>query len=86
MKTVVLSGEPKSTQHIYGLVCSGRFPRRYMTDQGFSFFWSFFGIFTPGCWLGCTPAFISDFSGAFELWSTLSFGFDIELFLLPVPG
>jgi Holliday junction resolvase RusA-like endonuclease len=27
-------GEPKSTQHIYGLVCHGRFPRRYMTDQG----------------------------------------------------
>lgn len=26
--------EPKSTQHIYGLVCNGRFPRRYMTDQG----------------------------------------------------
>ena len=25
---------------------------------------SFFGIFTPGCWLCCTPAFMSDFSGA----------------------
>ena len=32
--TLTLSGEPKSTQHIYGLVCNGRFPRRYMTDQG----------------------------------------------------
>jgi Holliday junction resolvase RusA-like endonuclease len=31
---ITLTGEPKSTQHIYGLVCSGRFPRRYMTDQG----------------------------------------------------
>jgi hypothetical protein len=30
---IILSGEPKSTQHIYGLVCNGR-PRRYMTDQG----------------------------------------------------
>jgi crossover junction endodeoxyribonuclease RusA len=34
MKLIVLLGEPKSTQHIYGLVCNGRFPRRYMTDQG----------------------------------------------------
>jgi hypothetical protein len=34
---------------------------------------------------GCTPAFMSDFSGAFELWSTLSFGFDTELALLCVP-
>jgi Holliday junction resolvase RusA-like endonuclease len=34
MKAIVLSGEPKSTQHIYGLVCNARFPRRYMTDQG----------------------------------------------------
>ena len=34
MKTVVLWGEPKSKQHIYGLVCSGRFPPHYMTDQG----------------------------------------------------
>jgi hypothetical protein len=30
-------------------------------------------------WLGCTPAFMSDFSGAFEMWSTFSFGFDMEL-------
>jgi crossover junction endodeoxyribonuclease RusA len=32
--TLVLSGEPKSTQHIYGLVCRGRFPTRYMTPEG----------------------------------------------------
>jgi hypothetical protein len=31
---ITLTGEPKSTQHIYGLVCYGRSPRRYMTDQG----------------------------------------------------
>jgi hypothetical protein len=31
MRTIVLSGEPKSTQHIYGLACRGRFPQRYMT-------------------------------------------------------
>jgi hypothetical protein len=29
MKTIVLS-----TQHINGVVCNRRFPRRYMTDQG----------------------------------------------------
>jgi hypothetical protein len=34
MKTIALSGEPRSTQHINGLVCNRRFPRRYMTDQG----------------------------------------------------
>ena len=28
------SSEPKYTQHIYGLVSNGRFPRRYMTGQG----------------------------------------------------
>jgi Holliday junction resolvase RusA-like endonuclease len=34
MRTIVLSGEPKSTQHIYGLACRGRFPQRYMTPAG----------------------------------------------------
>jgi Holliday junction resolvase RusA-like endonuclease len=34
MKLVVLNGEPKSTQHIYGMARYGRFPRRYMTDEG----------------------------------------------------
>jgi crossover junction endodeoxyribonuclease RusA len=34
MKRIVLSGEPKSTQHIYGLACRGRFPQRYMTPAG----------------------------------------------------
>ena len=34
MNTVVLSGEPKSTQHIYGLVCYGRYPKRCMTHEG----------------------------------------------------
>lgn len=32
--TLTLSGEPKSTQHIYGLTCRGRFATRYMTPQG----------------------------------------------------
>jgi len=31
---IVLSGEPKSTQHIYGLTCRGRFATRYMTAEG----------------------------------------------------
>jgi Holliday junction resolvase RusA-like endonuclease len=31
---ILLSGEPKSTQHIYGLACRGRFPQRYMTPAG----------------------------------------------------
>jgi Holliday junction resolvase RusA-like endonuclease len=31
---IILSGEPKSTQHIYGLACRGRFPQRYMTPAG----------------------------------------------------
>jgi len=31
---IILSGEPKSTQHIYGLTCRGRFATRYMTPQG----------------------------------------------------
>ncbi len=33
-QTIVLSGEPKSTQHLYGLTCRGRFPTRYMTPAG----------------------------------------------------
>lgn len=32
--TLTLSGEPKSTQHIYGLACRGRFPQRFMTAEG----------------------------------------------------
>jgi hypothetical protein len=36
---------------------------------------------------GCTPAFMSGFSGAFELWSSFSLGFfDMELSSLRVPG
>jgi Holliday junction resolvase RusA-like endonuclease len=31
---ILLHGEPKSTQHIYGLACRGRFPQRYMTPAG----------------------------------------------------
>jgi crossover junction endodeoxyribonuclease RusA len=31
---IVLSGEPKSTQHIYGLACRGRCPQRYVTAKG----------------------------------------------------
>ncbi len=33
-QTITLSGEPKSTQHIYGLTCRGRFATRYMTPAG----------------------------------------------------
>ena len=33
-QTIVLTGEPKSTQHIYGLACRGRFPQRYITPAG----------------------------------------------------
>lgn len=33
-RTIVLTGEPKSTQHIYGLACRGRYPQRYMTPAG----------------------------------------------------
>ncbi len=32
--TLTLLGEPKSTQHIYRSACNGRFPTRYMTDEG----------------------------------------------------
>jgi crossover junction endodeoxyribonuclease RusA len=31
---VTLLGEPKSTQHCYGLNCRGAFPTRYMTAKG----------------------------------------------------
>lgn len=31
---ITLSGEPKSTQHIYGLQCRGAYPSRYMTTEG----------------------------------------------------
>jgi Holliday junction resolvase RusA-like endonuclease len=34
VRKLCLSGEPKSTQHIYGLACRGRFPQRYMTPAG----------------------------------------------------
>jgi crossover junction endodeoxyribonuclease RusA len=33
-KVVVLSGEPKSTQHIYRTACRGRYPTMYMTPEG----------------------------------------------------
>jgi hypothetical protein len=38
---IVLSGEPKSTQHIYGLACRGRFPQRYMTPAGKRLKWEY---------------------------------------------
>jgi crossover junction endodeoxyribonuclease RusA len=41
MRTIVLSGEPKSTQHIYGLACRGRFPHRYMTPEGKRLKWEY---------------------------------------------
>ena len=31
---MTLSGEPKSTQHIYRATCHGRFPSTYMTPEG----------------------------------------------------
>jgi Holliday junction resolvase RusA-like endonuclease len=31
---IVLSGEPKSTQHIYRSACNGRLPTQYMTAEG----------------------------------------------------
>jgi Holliday junction resolvase RusA-like endonuclease len=34
MRTIVLSGEPKSTQYIDGLPCRGRFPQRSTTPEG----------------------------------------------------
>jgi Holliday junction resolvase RusA-like endonuclease len=33
-RRIGLSGEPKSTHHIYGLTCRGRFAPRYMTPAG----------------------------------------------------
>lgn len=32
--TITLTGEPKSTQHIYRASCRGRFPTTYMTAEG----------------------------------------------------
>jgi Holliday junction resolvase RusA-like endonuclease len=32
--TIVLTGEPKSTQHIYRYACRGNFPAHYMTAEG----------------------------------------------------
>jgi Holliday junction resolvase RusA-like endonuclease len=34
MPTIVLSGEPKSTQHIYKYACRGNYPTMYMTAEG----------------------------------------------------
>ncbi len=31
---ITLLGNPKSTQHIYGITCAGKFPRNYMTHEG----------------------------------------------------
>ncbi|HEV7514517.1 MAG TPA: RusA family crossover junction endodeoxyribonuclease [Candidatus Acidoferrum sp.] len=33
-KTIILLGEPKSTQHIYRATCRGKFPTTYMTAEG----------------------------------------------------
>jgi Holliday junction resolvase RusA-like endonuclease len=32
--TIVLTGEPKSTQNIYRAACNGHFPTTYMTAEG----------------------------------------------------
>lgn len=34
MNRIVLKGEPKSTNNIYKIACTGRFPRNYMSDGG----------------------------------------------------
>jgi len=34
MADITLSGEPKSTSHIYQYACRGRFPTMYMTAKG----------------------------------------------------
>jgi Holliday junction resolvase RusA-like endonuclease len=39
--SVAGQGEPKSTQRIYGLVCNGRVPRRYMTEAGKRLKWEY---------------------------------------------
>ena len=31
---IILKGEPKSTQHIYKISCTGRYPRMYMSKEG----------------------------------------------------
>ena len=33
-RTIILSGEPKSTQHIYRATCRGGFASTYMTPEG----------------------------------------------------
>jgi hypothetical protein len=33
-RTIILKGDPKSTQHIYRATCRGRFPTTYMTTEG----------------------------------------------------
>jgi hypothetical protein len=32
--TIILKGDPKSTQHIYRATCRGRFPTSFMTAEG----------------------------------------------------
>lgn len=34
MQNIILKGNPKSTQAIYGINCRGNFPTRYMTAKG----------------------------------------------------
>jgi hypothetical protein len=34
VKTIVLTGKPKSTQHIYRNTCQGGFSTTYMTAEG----------------------------------------------------
>lgn len=41
VRKICLSGEPKSTQHIYGLTCRGRFSQRYMTPAGKRLKWEY---------------------------------------------
>ena len=34
MESIILKGDPKSTQNVYRVACTGRFPRMYMSDIG----------------------------------------------------
>jgi hypothetical protein len=41
MQTIVLTGEPKSTQHIYSLAFRSRFPQRSITPKGKRLKWEY---------------------------------------------
>lgn len=65
--TITLTGEPKSTQHIYRSACRGSFPSVYMTPEGkalkTSYQWQ-----AKAQWRG------KPLEGDIELWVTIYFG------------